>query len=218
MSGLYAVPIVEGKGEVKAAETLLRRIAREYGNGAFIECSSPYRIPASQFFRFDSSFENTIQQTHVRLCETMKRKFYDKGIILAFFDCDDDCPAQLGPKILEKMQAIAPPLPPNCHFLVALAYREFESWFIASAESLRGCCGLSIDATPPTFPETAKEQKEWPATRGAKEWLTKRMSRPYSPTQHQLTMTQQFSLSAAERSHSFSRLKTKILELLSPSP
>ena len=83
--------------------------------------------------------------------------------ILVLLDSDDDCPADLGPRLLARAQCLSPDL----RILVVLAKREFEAWFLASAESLRGRRGLRGDLVSPAYPEEVQ---------GAKEWLSERMT------------------------------------------
>ncbi len=85
-------------------------------------------------------------------------------------DSDDDPPCLLGPELLKKAMQIRPDVPIG----VALAQREFESWFLAAAQSLQGKRSLPKDLEPPPEPE---------AIRNAKQWLDGRMgTQGYSET------------------------------------
>ncbi len=88
---------------------------------------------------------------------------------------------------------------------VVLARSEFESWFIAAAESLRGRCGLPDDLEAPRDPE---------AIRGAKEWLGRHMRRRYVETLDQPALTALFDLDAARRADSFDKCRREIERLL----
>jgi hypothetical protein len=77
-----------------------------------------------------------------------------------------------------------------------------ETWFLAAAESLRGCAGLPVDLAPPADPERI---------RGAKEWLGKRMPHPYDPIIHQAAFTATFDLGQAMAVSSFARLVSILL-------
>ncbi|MBI3977753.1 MAG: DUF4276 family protein [Chloroflexi bacterium] len=83
-------------------------------------------------------------------------------------DSDEDCPAQLGPALLQRAVQTRGDL----DVAVVLAKCEFESWFLAAAESLGGQRGLSRPLESPSNPESI---------RGAEEWLSHRMDhgRPY---------------------------------------
>ena len=80
-----------------------------------------------------------------------------------------------------------------------LAHCEFETWFLASAESIAGQVGLRSDLTAPENPESI---------RGAKEWLQRHMphGRKYSETIDQPRLASIFDLKAARRSPSFKKL------------
>ena len=74
-------------------------------------------------------------------------------------DSDSDCPAELGPTIHGWAVEAAGGVPCG----VVLAHREYEAWFLAAIESLRGHRGVRIDAEPhpnPENPRGAKEQLE----------------------------------------------------------
>ena len=74
---------------------------------------------------------------------------------------------------------------------VVLAKTEFEAWFIAAAESLRGKRRLRDDLSPPSDPE---------AIRNAKGWLGQRMvgKSKYSEVLDQPALTELFDLTAAQ--------------------
>jgi hypothetical protein len=90
---------------------------------------------------------------------------------------------------------------------VVLAKREYEAWFIAAAESLRGHCGLSQEMIADLNPE---------GIRGAKEWLRRHMpqSRRYAETIDHPALTAVFDLQAARRADSFDKCYREIVRLL----
>ena len=84
------------------------------------------------------------------------------GGVLVLLDADDDCPAALGPALLERARAARSDVPIS----VVLANREFEAWFIAAAESLAGTHGFPADLTPPLTPRRSGEPKNgWDSAR-----------------------------------------------------
>ena len=85
----------------------------------------------------------------------------------------------------------------NVDILVALAHREYETWFLTAARSLRGLRGLPEDLDPPPVAE---------GIRDAKGWLGARMNDAYDPITHQLEFTKQFELKQARANQSFDRL------------
>ena len=90
---------------------------------------------------------------------------------------------------------------------VVLAKQEYEAWFIAAAESLRGQCGLPQDLVGDSDPESI---------RGAKEWLSRHMprNRRYGETTDQATLTSVFDMQAARRADSFDKCYREIVRLL----
>jgi hypothetical protein len=194
----FVVPIVEGQGEVMCVPRLLWRIANDSTPGARLRVNEPIRVKSGSFFNNASE-----RDRHVMLAAAKARS--SAGCILVLLDCDDDCPAQLGPRLRQQVQAVAGGVP----VVVALASREYETWFIAAAESLRGVEGFAADAAALANPE---------APRNAKGWLGKLLPHGYDPVTHQLPFTSQFDLQAARRVPSFDRLYRKISALLNAEP
>jgi hypothetical protein len=91
---------------------------------------------------------------------------------------------------------------------VVLAKKEYESWFLAAAQSLRGQRGLPADLATPATPESI---------RGAKEWLRKHLpsSRKYSETLDQPELTRYFDLQQArKKADSFDKCFRAVAALL----
>ncbi len=193
MSSPLIVPIVEGHGEWEALPLLLRRILAESGTGSFPSVNSPIRIKAGSFLRDQDYFARYITLAAAKAAQ-------GGGTVLILLDCEDDCPAELGPRLLAMARAVRN----DVTYVVTLAHREFETWFLAAAESLRGCCGLPADLEAPANPE---------AIRGAKEWLGDRMPETYDPITHQVKFVARFSLQQAGRNPSFARLVSKLSAL-----
>lgn len=169
--------IVEGHAEVESVPLLLRRIFAQFGVSD-ISISRPFRVKRNRVVK-PGELERAISQT--------VRDRADVGAIMVLIDSDDDCPAKLGPDLLERAKK-------ETHLPVAviLAAREFESWFLGSKESLRGIKGIREDATAPLNPENI---------RGAKEHLTRNMARGYRylEVDDQATLAEKFDLNAARR-------------------
>lgn len=187
--------IVSGDGEVAAVPVLIRRLAATIDPGLAIDVQRPLRASESKLFHKAGELERFVE---------LAARSAPGGAVLVLLDCDDGCPANLGPALQDRASKVRPGLPIE----VALARREFESWFLASAESLRGARGLAADLMAPVAPE---------AIRGAKEWLRNRMvaGRGYSPVIDQPALAAQFDLDLAERrSDSFAACRRRIVRLL----
>lgn len=186
--------IVEGHGECEAVPILVRRIALSLDPALLPVVYPVIRVPSSRL-RKPGEIERAV--------ELAARKTAGQGGILILLDCDDDCPAELGPTLLRRAVRARPDLPTS----VVLAKREFEAWFLAAAESLRGQRGLPGDLLPPADPE---------AIRGAKEWLEERMLRgkTYVASSDQPALTAVFDLTAARRAASFDKCHREIIRLI----
>jgi hypothetical protein len=195
------VPIVEGHGEIDAVPALLHRIRDECRVSAWLQVEPPIRIKSGSLLNDDAYFRK-----HILLAAAKAAQKKDGNRwVLILLDCEDACPAELGPRLLERAQAVRP----DVDYLIALAYREYESWFLAAAASLRGECGLPGDLVPPADIDHIRD---------AKGWLNKRMSETYDPIIHQCKFTRAFDLRQARAaSRSFDRLYRKAATLLGAS-
>ena len=187
--------IVEGKSEVEAVPILIRRIAEDLYPELRIDIPRSFRVSRNQVVKM-GEIERAVDFT--------AQKIGGRGAILIILDSDDDCPAQLGPELLRRARQVRNDLP----IAVVLAKHEFESWFLAAAESLQGQRGLNSDLQSPNDPE---------AISGAKEWLSQRMESTgtYSPTADQPGLTARFDLDQARQADSFDKCYRDIARLLS---
>lgn len=187
--------IVEGQGDAEAVPGLVRRIAWSVSPEIELHIET-FRFPRNQLLR-PGVLESKI--------ELVVRRIGRQGAILVILDADDDCPAQLGPELLERARRARP----DVALSVVLAMREFEAWFLAAAESLRGWRELPETLEPPPDPE---------AIRGAKEWLANKLragGESYSETTDQQALVWVFDLELArERSASFAKCWREIRWLL----
>ena len=174
---LAVAPIVEGHAEVESVPLVLRRIFAELGVSD-IRIARPFRVKRNRVVK-PGELERAISQTI--------RDRVEVGGIIVLIDSDDDCPAELGPHLLERAKKVT-----HLPVAVVLATKEFECWFLGSKESLRGINGIREDATVPPNPENI---------RGAKEHLTRNMvrGRRYLAVDDQATFAEKFDLNAARR-------------------
>jgi hypothetical protein len=186
--------IVEGHGECEAVPILVRRIAQSLEPALTPIVHPVLRVPAARL-----SKQGEIE----RAVELAARKNSGEGGIFLLLDADDGCPAAEAPALLQRATRARADMP----LAVVFAKREFEAWFLAAAESLRGHRGLPLDLVPPPAPESI---------RGAKEWLADRMSggRGYSETSDQPALTAAFDLRAARLAASFDKCYRDIAGLL----
>jgi hypothetical protein len=193
--------LVEGYGEVEAAPILLRRLlaeARCYG----VDVGAPIRRTQSQL----RSQEGI--QAGVRLALLQP----ECAAVVILFDGEDDCPRELAGRVREWARDAAGATPCD----VVIAYREYETWFLAAVESLRGSYGIRADATAPANPEARRDAK------GALEEFMP-ADRAYSETGDQPSMSATFDMALAHRRNRSFRKMVKavgdvLLQLGQPLP
>jgi hypothetical protein len=177
--------IVEGHGEVEALPALLYRIAQSIAFTGVLRVNPPIRVKLGSFLNDESYFRKQVTLATAKAAQM-------GGSVLILLDCEDDCPGTLGPALLKRAQAVRA----NVDVFVVLACREFETWFITAARSIRGLRGLPLDLEPPQAAE---------GIRNAKGWLGKQMNAAYDPIIHQLEFTRAFDLEQARANRSFDR-------------
>jgi len=187
--------IIEGDGEEDALPILLRRIIQEIDPSTYIRVRRPYRRPKGRLKR----------QEHLsQIVQLVARQLVPPHALLILLDADDDCPAEFGPRLLDWALSARRDVP----IAVVMANREYEAWFLAAAESLRGHRGLAGDLSPPADPE---------AISGAKEWLRRYMApgAPYTPMSHQASFSAMIDLELArQRAPSFDKLCRDVRRLI----
>jgi hypothetical protein len=191
---LKLVCIVEGHGEVDAVPLLVRRLTLAIRPGLSLQIEQPLRVSRNKLVK-PRELERTV--------ELAGRRVGPQGAVLLLLDSDDECPAHLAPTLLSRARNTRSDLAIG----VVLAKREFEAWFLAAAESLRGKRGLSPSLKAPEDPESI---------RGAKEWLTAHMEpgRRYVETLDQPALAAIFDLELARRASSFDKLYREVASFL----
>ena len=187
--------IVEGQGDVAAVPVLIRRIASDLYPELAIDIPRPIRVHRNQVVQPDKLEQEV---------ELAARRIGEQGAIFIILDSDEDCPAELGPELLRRASQVHSNLP----VAVVIAKNEFEAWFLAAAESIRGRRGLRNDIQSPDDPE---------AIRDAKGWLSNRMEegRKYHEKRDQPALTDGFDLEQARQADSFDKCYRDIVRLLS---
>jgi hypothetical protein len=191
----FIAPIVEGHGEVQAVPVLLRRLAAEIAPTSQFSLNPPLRVKAASFANDSDYFRKYIELA----ARKAKQWPNSKSCVLIILDSEDHCPGQLGPQLLIRAQACRP----DVTIIVILAHREFETWFLAAARSLRGACDLPNDLEPPRNPESLRD---------AKGWLSASMGQSYNEANHQPKLTTAFSFEEAAITKSFARCSRKLRE------
>lgn len=198
MSPLRIASIVEGDGEVEALPVLLRRIVLELVPDLSLSVTRPIRVPRGKMLKEDEFAR------YLRLAMMRATDEGTAGVTVVLLDADDDCPVEIASRLLET----AARAEPDGLIAVVAAVKEFEAWFLASAESLRGKRSLRGDLVAPPDPE---------AVRNAKGWLQENRTdqRAYSPTIDQPALAAAMDITQArQRSPSFDKLCRDLERLL----
>jgi hypothetical protein len=173
-----------GAGQEPAAKVLIAKLLAHFQFwGVFPAKRRPRRLDSCGDF-----YPNTD-----RLLNALRahQEFDDCAAVLALFDLDDDCPAEVGPQVAERIRATGVwPF----SVMVVCAKREYEAWFWAGLPEHR-------------YPDDPE------ARRGAKEWLQRELG--YREVRDQSHYTDALDVNLArERSRSFRRLCHAFEELI----
>ena len=179
------VPIVEGHGEVDALPILIHKILAERLNRYDLQIARP--INAKGKDTLISRLEGFVSLT------------LNDDAALILFDADEDCALELARYICASCNGMNTRIP----IAVVCAVREYESWFLASLESVvAGADGFAGDPDAVPNPK-ARIRQAMPDGR-------------YRETAHQAGLTARIDLHAAfANSRSFRRLCHAVEELAS---
>jgi hypothetical protein len=186
--------IVEGDGEVRALPKLLHRIAADLGI-AGLRTPDPMRVPRGKL-TCPGGIERAVTAMAIRIT--------GEGGVLVLLDADNDCPAELGPALLDRARKSRP----DKQVAVVLANREFEAWYLAAAPSLAGKHGF-----PDLFPRPDHPERP----RDCKGLLTQARAagHPYKETVDQAALASTFDLSMArDHAPSFGKFCRDVAALL----
>ncbi len=184
------VPIVEGHGDNGAVRLLVQNLWVFLG-GEYCNVLTPIRRSRGKLLKPDDpDLAKAINTALIKLATI------GGGLVLVLVDAEDDCGTRgpLGPMLLQRAHEIRADADIAC----VIANVMYETWFVASAESLDKYLALADAAIPPD-PEQARAGKGWikKNIRGDK----------YSETvdQPKLTASMDFNL-CRRRSKSFDKL------------
>jgi hypothetical protein len=208
---LYLVPIVEGQTEVGCIERLLQRVWTEL-------LTAPVRLqvlPASRGKRDalinpkHPDFTTKIEEAFAKLARRLRHDSSGQGLLLLLLDAETDCPAELGPMLLEAATQVRSDAPIAC----VLAKRMLENWIVAGAATLVG-----VNDLPNPLP--ARDQFE---DRSGAAWLeaqlrSKNKARKYKKTDDAEVFIRRMALQECrDNSPSFDKL-CRELEARLPQP
>lgn len=179
--------VVEGDGEVAALPVLLRRLADWRSPGLYVDVQTPIRVRRDRFLNREEEFSRN-------MC-LAAAKCGAGGFVLVMLDADDDCPVALSRDLKARCEIVVP----HRAVSIVLANREYEAWFIASAESLSGKRGFVCPTGILPDPDSPRDAKGW-----VRSQIT---GGRYGEATDQAAFTAQMSLPDAHgRSRSFRKL------------
>lgn len=182
--------VVEGHGEVEALPVLVRRIACE--NEIAVLVRKPHRVsrskPWSEWARAVALQQSALNGT--------------AGGVIVLLDADDDEPQVIQEDIAKEVNERTG----RTDTVICVAVREYESWFLASIDSLRSHPLVRDDASFEGNPDSV---------RNAKGMMRRLMETSYSEVLHMPKFTALIDLGLSrERSQSFAQFYDKLLALL----
>jgi hypothetical protein len=179
-------PIVEGHGEVSAVRELVTRIGLELLGETWIEVAQPFRLDSGKMRKPDEL---------AKAIRIAAARVQGPGGVLVLRDGDDtdvNCPVRLAGMLRPDRNLV------TVGIEIVIANQEYESWFLAAADSLRAHPDVRSDAVASTNPE---------GRRDAKRELEKLMLESYKETRHQPKFSALIDLKEASRnSRSFRRM------------
>jgi uncharacterized protein DUF4276 len=192
---------VEGHGENQAIRILLQRIWTELLEGEYIDVLQPIRRSKLKLIQ-DRELARAVDLAVLKLQAVPSN---DPGMILILLDADEDPPCELGPSLLAMARTHRSDADISC----VIVKTEYETWFIAAAQSLSEYLDLSSGIVPED-PESAGLGKAWVQRRFKKD-------RSYIETADQPAMTRAMDLARCRlRSPSFDKLCRDLQARLRP--
>lgn len=156
MSRILVAPIVEGHGDADAVRVLIQKIWTYIG-GEHAEILRPNRQPRTRLLQSDQEhLANAINFAATKLTHS---SFPGHKAILILLDAEDDCAkhGSLGPLITKRAKEIRNDLDIFC----VIANTMYETWFVASMDSLDNYFTLDDNKTKPSDPEGERRGKKW---------------------------------------------------------
>lgn len=190
---------MEGPGDVQAAPELLRKILYEHLACYDIGVAKPKKAGGRSSLDKPGGIERFIEYA----ADTP-----NCGAIIVLVDTDNNCARELAKQLCDRCKTVGVSVP----IAVVCAVREYEVWFLASLNSIRGHPirgRLALD-------QDVMYAGNLEALAGVKEWITQQMppGRAYRETADQVSMTSLIDVSLAHtNSRSFRRLCHAVEEL-----
>ncbi len=129
---------------------LVRRLVNKLRPGLRVEIPRPVRILKQRLLR---------PQEVERAVDLISRKAGPNCALPVLLDAEQDCPAVPAPQLPARVASAVAHVPSA----VVLAKREFEAWFVAAVECLRGIRGIAAELSASPDQENIRGAQERPA-------------------------------------------------------
>ena len=162
---LTIVPVVEGDGDAAALPELLVRILQNKYNryDVFVAQGKTRVVKANGRPNLEKKLDKFLRHAQNKPgC----------GAILILVDADVDCPVDLAMQLSQRRDEIGT----RCPVQIVCARRSYESWFLASLNSVKGWHGISSTSTLSSRAEDVPDRNDGSATKCPGARLTKRQS------------------------------------------
>ena len=190
------VVIVEGHGEEESLRPLVNQIIESNCGLVYPIIMAPYRVSWGSLVNKPDDLE--------RYAEIVLREGGPGSRLLVLLDADGLCPAELGPRLFECLIRRFP----KVFVSVTVADHEYESWFVASAESIAEHVGTVLTVQVPDNIEEIRDPKGW-----LERYV---LNRRYRETADQASFSRCINVPLArQRSKSFNRFCIELERLLS---
>lgn len=180
------VPIVEGDGETTAVPLLLRNILHYQIKRYDIQVSQAKNANGRGNLTKEGGLERFVEYAW---------KERDCGAILVIIDAENECTLDIAKDFSLRIEAMGVLFP----VVIVVAKQMYETWFIASIESIAGNLDLPPGLVSPADPEEVRNPKRW-----IEQYFPP--GRAYKETQDQEAMTQLIDVNLARSSRTFRRL------------
>ena len=191
------VAVVEGDGEVTAFSGLLRKILHEKNERYDIQVGGKNvgMVNAHGKSKLLTKLEDFLAHA--------QRK-PDCAGILVLLDADEDCPVTLA----NQLSRLCNPSIQSKPVTIVCANREYETWFLASLDTVKGSGYIRDTASLTGDAEDIRDPKKW-----LTDWMPP--GQAYKPTTHQASLSSHIDLNLAHaNSRSFRRLCHAVDELV----
>jgi len=199
MERIAVAPIVEGHGETEAVPILVRRVYSELFRHPAVDVLRPIRIPRSKLVK-SQELIRAVSLAALKLSNVVALH----KLVLVVFDSDHDRACELAPVINAEIQKQRS----DVDVALVLAVHEFETWFVAAADSLSRYVDISAGDVP-ADPEASGAKKHW---------IEERFRGKYAETISQPALSAEMDLSLCRsRSRSFDKFCRELEKRLPPT-